>query len=111
MTVSKSAATKRPAKRTAIRKAATSKPSAKKEAPVRARGAVAKAIQPRSALAEVIGGGPTPRAEVTKKIWAYIKKNRLQTSDNKRLILPATVEPRYLTKAQILSMVKSVRKP
>lgn len=111
MTVSKSATKKRAAKRTAIRKPATSKPSAKKAAPIRARGAVVKAIQPRSALAQVIRGSSTPRAEVTKKIWAYIKKNQLQASENKRLILPATVEPRYLTKAQILSMVKSVRKP
>ncbi len=37
-------------------------------------------------LAAVIGNGPMPRSEVTKKIWAYIKKNNLQDPANKRNI-------------------------
>ncbi len=39
-------------------------------------------------LTAVIGKGPMPRTEVTKKIWAYIKKNRLQDPKNKRNIVP-----------------------
>lgn len=39
-------------------------------------------------LAAVIGKGPLPRTEVIKKIWAYIKKNRLQDPKNKRNIIP-----------------------
>ena len=39
-------------------------------------------------LTEVIGKGPMPRTEVTKKIWAYIKKHRLQDPENKRNIVP-----------------------
>jgi chromatin remodeling complex protein RSC6 len=37
-------------------------------------------------LAAVVGKGPMPRSEVVKKLWAYIKKNNLQDSKNKRNI-------------------------
>ena len=37
-------------------------------------------------LAAVVGKGPMPRTEVTKKLWAYIKRNGLQDSKNKRNI-------------------------
>ena len=39
-----------------------------------------------SALAEVVGSKPIPRTEVTKKLWAYIKKNGLQDKKNRRMI-------------------------
>ncbi len=37
-------------------------------------------------LGLVIGKGPMPRTEVTKKLWAYIKKNKLQDQKNRRNI-------------------------
>jgi chromatin remodeling complex protein RSC6 len=37
-----------------------------------------KPVQPDAALSEVVGPKPIPRTEVTKKLWAYIKKNGLQ---------------------------------
>ncbi len=37
-------------------------------------------------LAVVVGSRPIPRTEVVKKLWAYIKKNRLQDTKNKRNI-------------------------
>jgi chromatin remodeling complex protein RSC6 len=37
-------------------------------------------------LAAVIGSGPMPRTEVTKKLWDYIKKHNLQNPANKRNI-------------------------
>ena len=37
-------------------------------------------------LAAVVGSKPIPRTEVTKKLWAYIKKNKLQDKVNKRMI-------------------------
>jgi len=37
-------------------------------------------------LAPIVGKGPMPRSEVTKNIWAYIKKNGLQDEKNKRNI-------------------------
>ena len=39
-----------------------------------------------AALAEVVGSKPIPRTEVTKKLWAYIKKNGLQDKKNRRMI-------------------------
>lgn len=39
-------------------------------------------------LEAVIGSGPLPRSEVTKKLWTYIKENNLQDPDNKRDIIP-----------------------
>ena len=37
-----------------------------------------KPVQPNEALAAVVGSNPMPRTELTKKLWAYIKKNGLQ---------------------------------
>ena len=45
-----------------------------------------KAMTPSAALAAVIGKGPFPRTEVTKKVWEYIKKHKLQDELNKRMI-------------------------
>jgi len=61
------------------------KKSAKK-APRKANAAFMKPVTPSPALAEVVGSKPIPRTEVTKKLWAYIKKNRLQDPKNKRMI-------------------------
>jgi upstream activation factor subunit UAF30 len=46
-----------------------------------------KAMQPSEHLAKIVGTEPLPRTEVTKKIWAYIKKHKLQNPKNKREIL------------------------
>jgi len=43
-------------------------------------------LTPSPVLAEVIGNKPLPRTEIVKKIWDYIKKNKLQDSKNKRMI-------------------------
>ena len=45
-----------------------------------------KPMTPSAALGEVIGEKPMPRTEVTKKLWAYIKKNGLQDAKNRRNI-------------------------
>jgi upstream activation factor subunit UAF30 len=45
-----------------------------------------KPMQISDALAKVVGSKPLPRTEVTKKLWAYIKKNKLQDRVNKRNI-------------------------
>ncbi len=45
-----------------------------------------KPLQPSAALAEVVGSKALPRTEVTKKLWAYIKRNKLQDSKNRRNI-------------------------
>lgn len=43
-------------------------------------------MKPSKDLAAVVGEGPMPRTEVTKKLWAYIKKNDLQDAKNRRNI-------------------------
>ncbi len=45
-----------------------------------------KPVQPDAALAAVVGSKPLPRTELTKKLWAYIKKNGLQDKVNRRNI-------------------------
>ena len=45
-----------------------------------------KPVTPDDALAAVVGAKPLPRTELTKKLWAYIKKNNLQDQKNKRMI-------------------------
>ena len=37
-----------------------------------------KPVTPDAALAAVVGSTPLPRTELTKKLWVYIKKNKLQ---------------------------------
>ena len=67
------------------KKAAAKKPAAKKPAR-KANAAFMKPVQPSEALAAVVVSKPIPRTEVTKKLWAYIKKNGLQDKKNKRMI-------------------------
>ncbi|MFO1311626.1 MAG: SWIB/MDM2 domain-containing protein [Burkholderiales bacterium] len=69
-------------KKPAAKKAAAKKPAAKRKP----NAAFMKAMTPSSVLAVVVGSNPLPRTEVTKKIWDYIKKNKLQDAINKRLI-------------------------
>jgi len=89
----KSAAKKTTAKKPAAKKAATKKPAAAKKAAAKKpaakrkpNAAFMKPMNPSTVLAAVIGATPMPRTEVTKKIWDYIKKNKLQDSINRRLI-------------------------
>ena len=79
----KSAAKKAPAKSAA--KKAAKKPAAPKK-PRKPNAAFMKPMTPSSVLGTVIGMVPLPRTEVTKKIWDYIKKNKLQDAVNKRMI-------------------------
>jgi len=69
-------------------------------------------MTPSAALAQIVGGKPLPRTEVTKKLWAYIKAARLQDEDNKRVINPDEVLARVLGKKPInmFAMTKAVGK-
>ena len=73
---------RKPARKTTARKKATKK-SGKKRTP---SAAFMKPMQPSNALAAVVGSSALPRTEVTKKLWAYIKRNGLQDSKNRRAI-------------------------
>ena len=62
------------------------KKTAKKSAARKPNAAFMKPMTPSAALSEVVGSKPIPRTEVTKKLWAYIKKNKLQDAKNRRNI-------------------------
>ena len=83
----KKAAPKKAAKKSAPKKAA--KKSVKKAAKKSARkpnAAFMAALTASPSLAAVIGATPMPRTQMIKKIWDYIKKNKLQDSKNRRMI-------------------------
>jgi len=90
--------------------AAKKKAKAKKRKP---SAAFMKPMTPSAALAEVVGAKPLPRTEVTKKLWAYIKKNKLQDSKNRRNIhADAALKPVFAGKGTVnmFEMTKLVNK-
>jgi chromatin remodeling complex protein RSC6 len=90
----KKAATKKATKKAAPKAAKAPKvvkaakaPKAKKTATKRKPNpAFMRPLTPSTILAAVVGATPLPRTEVVKKLWAYIKKNNLQDSKNRRNI-------------------------
>jgi len=85
-------AAKKVAKKAAPKKAAkkVAKKAAKKVAKKKVKRApnpeFMKPMQPDDVLAAVVGKNAMPRTEITKKLWAYIKKNKLQDAKNRRMI-------------------------
>jgi upstream activation factor subunit UAF30 len=70
-------------------------------------------VTPSPELASVVGSKPIPRTEVTKRLWAYVKKNKLQDAKNKRVIkADATLKPVFGGKASVnmFEMTKLVNK-
>ena len=45
-----------------------------------------KPMTPSAALSEVIGSKALPRTQVTKKLWDYIKKKKLQDATKRTMI-------------------------
>ena len=78
-------AAKKPAAKKAVKKAAPKK-AAKKKSARKPSAAFMKPLTPSAVLAEVVGSKPLPRTEVVKKIWVYIKANKLQDKVNRRMI-------------------------
>ena len=62
---------------------ASGRAPAKKRTP---NAAFMKAMTPSAQLAAIIGSKPVPRTEVTKKVWEYIKANKLEDSAKKTMI-------------------------
>ena len=77
-------AAKKPAKKAVAKKAA--KKPAKKKSARKPNAAFMKALTPSAALAAVVGPKALARTEAVKKIWGYIKANKLQDSKNKRMV-------------------------
>ncbi len=78
---------KKSARKSTARKRAARRPARKKTAAKRKpNAAFMKPMMPSALLAAVVGSSPLPRTEVTKKLWAYIKRNGLQDSKERRMI-------------------------
>jgi len=102
-------AAKKPVKKAAVKKPAAKKP-AKKRTP---NPAFMKAMQPSEALSKIVGAKPLPRTEITKKLWDYIKKNKLQDAKIRRNInADANLLPVFGGKKQVsmFEMTKLVNK-
>ena len=80
---SSKSAKKSSAKKSSAKKSSGKKKSASKRTP---SAAFMKPMTPSAQLGAVVGTAPLPRTEVTKKLWAYIKRKGLQDSKNKRMI-------------------------
>ena len=112
----KKAAPKKAAKKAAPKKAAKKaapKKAAKKKSARKPSAAFMKALTPSEALGAVIGTKAVPRTEVVKKIWVYIKANKLQDKANKRMInADAKLKPVFGGKRQgsMFDIAKNLRK-
>lgn len=87
--------------------------SSKKKPARKPSAAFMKPVMPSPALAEIVGSKPIPRTEVTKRLWAYIKKNKLQDPQNKRMIkADAALKPVFGGKSTVnmFEMTKLVSK-
>ena len=85
----------------------------KKKSARKPNAAFMKPVTPDAVLAEVIGSKAVPRTEVTKKLWAYIKKHGLQDKKNKRMInSDASLKPVFGGKSTVnmFEMTKLVSK-
>jgi chromatin remodeling complex protein RSC6 len=71
-----------------------------------------KPMQHSEDLAEIVGAKPLPRTEVTKKVWAHIKKHKLQNPKNKREILADDkLQPIFgAKKLNMFQMTKAINK-
>lgn len=68
----------------------------------KANPALLKPVQPDAILAAVVGSTPASRGEITKRLWDYIKKHKLQDEKNKRNInADAALKALFGGKAQV----------
>ncbi|MBS1819083.1 MAG: hypothetical protein JSU08_14210 [Acidobacteria bacterium] len=105
----------KPAKKVAAKPAKKAAKPAKKAAAKKrtTNAAFMRPVTPSETLAAIVGPNPMPRTEVTKKLWAYIKKNNLQDKTNKRQInADAALKPVFGGKASVdmFSMTRLVGK-
>lgn len=86
--VKKKVAPKKAAPKKAVAKKVVKKKVAVKKVKTKRKpnAAFMKPMNISDALGKVVGSKPIPRTEVTKKLWLYIKKNKLQDSVNRRNI-------------------------
>ncbi|UCE66854.1 MAG: hypothetical protein JSU85_02250 [Candidatus Zixiibacteriota bacterium] len=115
--VAKKKAKKKTAKKKVAKKKTAKKKVAKKKAKKKAKRkpnpAFMRPMTASPALQAVVGSRPLPRTQVTKKLWDYIKKNRLQDNINRRMInADALLRPVFGGKGKVsmFEMTKLVSK-
>jgi chromatin remodeling complex protein RSC6 len=97
----KGASSRGASKKAGARKGAA-KGGARKSSGRRPNAAFMAPVTPSEQLSAVVGNKPIPRTEVTKRLWAYIKKNKLQDAKNKRMInSDATLKPVFGGKSAV----------
>jgi len=110
---------KKPAAKKAVKKTVkkvakkAAKKVVKKKAARKPNAAFMKPLTPSAALAEVVGSKAIPRTEVVKKMWVYIKANKLQDAANRRMInADAKLKVVFGGKAQVsmFDMAKHISK-
>jgi len=79
-------AKKKTAKKKTAKKKVAKKKTAKTKAKRKPNPAFMKPMMPSGDLAAVVGSKPLPRTQITKRLWDYIKKNKLQDKVNRRMI-------------------------
>ncbi len=92
-------------KKVVTKKVATKKVTTKKKA----SSAFMRPLALSEQLEAVVGKGPLPRTEVTKKIWVYIKKNKLQDPKNMRNIVPDEKLAKVFGSKKTINMFQMVK--
>ena len=109
----KGAAKKGGAKKSSAKKSGGRKTAKRSGAKRTPNAAFMKPMQPDAALSAVVGSSPMPRTEITKKLWAYIKRKGLQDAKNRRQInADENLKPVFGGKANVsmFEMTKLVNK-
>ena len=99
-------------KKTTTRKKATAKAKPRAKATARKKtttgkkrkpnAAFMKPMKPSAALSAIVGKKPLPRTQVTKKLWAYIKRNKLQDAKVRtQIIADAKLKPIFGRKRSV----------
>ena len=78
--------------------------------PQKKQSAFMKPVGVSDALAEIVGNGPMPRTEITKRVWEYIRKHKLQDTRNKRQINPDAKLGKVLGSTASIDMFKMTSK-
>jgi SWIB-domain-containing proteins implicated in chromatin remodeling len=82
-----------------------------KEAPKEKKNdAFMRPVEVSDALAEIVGRGPMPRTEITKRVWVYIKSHKLQDAKDRRKINPDAKLARVLGTHDGIDMFKMTKK-
>ena len=73
------------------------------------RGGLAKPVTPSPALGAIVGTEPLARAELTKRVWDYIKSHDLQDA-NDRCQINADAQPKAVLGKEQVSMFEMTKR-